>query len=159
MRNGPNLQNIPIRTPEGRRIRAAFRNAGRSTSDPNAKCRDCDQLIPAGAGSTSSLDVGAMFFGKSAAVCPACSKRREDEKAMAERILVDAGYSIVHVPEGQDGRWLGGRWHVHKAGACYAAHSYRDGAVQGAYNDHVNPERATWATPGACEVMQGGDNA
>lgn len=53
MRKDPNLQNIPVRTPEGRRVRAAFLNAGRSVSDPNAKCRDCGQLIPSGSGGSA----------------------------------------------------------------------------------------------------------
>lgn len=107
-------------------------NVRHSIFDPNAKCRDCDQLIPAGEG-RSTFDIGAMFLGKSAAVCGECWKKREAEKAMAECTLVEGGYAMIHIDP--DDGWLGGRWHVHRDGACFAAHSYRSGAIQDAYND------------------------
>jgi hypothetical protein len=156
---GPNLQNIPVRTEEGRRVvSAAFRTRPRPLTDPNRLCRDCDRPIPANAGH-STFDIGAMFLGKSAAVCDECWAKRAAEKAMAEATLVEAGYVIEHVPEERDDGWRGGRWHAHRNGACFAANSWRESCIQNAYNDLVAAQAEGRALTGwPCDCI-GGDNA
>lgn len=111
-------------------------------SNPNSNCRDCGRLLSKGEGLYTVMDVGVLFLGCSALVCNDCHLIRKSEKEMAERALVGAGYEIVHIPQERDSGWWGGRWHVHHHKGCCTAHSYRESAIQLAYNLHSeSPDR------------------
>lgn len=75
-----------------------------------------------------------MLLGESALVCESCWAARARDLKDAEQALIDGGFEIVHVSEDLDDGWLHGRYHVHKDGCCYKAHSYRDDAVRGAFS-------------------------
>jgi hypothetical protein len=104
-------------------------------TNPNATCRRCGASCRQG---SACLDVGAMFLGLSAVVCPACTTAEDAARGGQEARLLSEGMLIEHR---DDPGWRGGRWYVVRGGMIYGVHSYRDGAIMEATTnaDHATP--------------------
>lgn len=109
-------------------------------------CRDCGCDTRGRGGTRHRLSVDALFLGGSGSLCSACAVAQEKAEANREAQLATAGFTIEHISQARDSWWLGGRWHVHRDGQCYAAHSYRESAVA-----DTDTNRPGWTCPATLE--------